>query len=69
MCGIWGCIGTKCDKAEECTKEICGRGPEHMAVKEMEHCTLGFTRLALNGLTESGNQPMTEEGVHWICNG
>lgn len=33
MCGIWGCIGTKCEKAEECTKELSGRGPEHMAVK------------------------------------
>ena len=28
MCGIWGCIGTKCEQAYECTKELLGRGPE-----------------------------------------
>ena len=41
-----------------------------MAIDEIQHCTLGFTRLAINGLTESGNQPMKgNDGLHWICNG
>lgn len=69
MCGIWGCIGTKCSQAKECTQTLEGRGPQHLAVKELGTVTLGFTRLAINGLTEEGNQPFEYDGVHWICNG
>ena len=32
-------------------------------------CTLGFTRLALNGLGTGGMQPMTADGIGWVCNG
>jgi len=46
------------------------RGPEAYAHQEIgDHCTLGFTRLALNGLGSAGMQPMEHQGVHWACNG
>jgi len=32
-------------------------------------CTIGFTRLAINGLNEVGMQPMQRGQVSWICNG
>lgn len=40
-----------------------------MEVKDYGDCTLGFTRLAINGLNPAGNQPMSNNGIHWICNG
>jgi asparagine synthase (glutamine-hydrolysing) len=37
----------------------------------MEHnqTQLGFTRLAINGLNNSGMQPMFKDDIMWICNG
>ena len=46
------------------------RGPEGQRVKTIEgYGTLGFTRLAINGLNEYAMQPMTQEDRTWICNG
>lgn len=72
MCGIWCMIGD-CEgcNAEECVKQLLPRGPESLKIQKIgDTVTFGFTRLAINGLHESGMQPMTcEDGVHWICNG
>lgn len=70
MCGIWGCIG-KVERrvAESCIAKLEGRGPEGTRIVELEGATLGFTRLAINGLTEQGMQPMQQSGVNWVCNG
>ena len=42
-----------------------------METKELKNCFLGFTRLAINGLTPAGNQPMTSPSGKWVvvCNG
>lgn len=72
MCGIWGCIGRKGtdQECEECSMRLYNRGPEGFRVLHVgEQATLGFTRLAINGLHEGGMQPMTSGEVHWICNG
>jgi asparagine synthase (glutamine-hydrolysing) len=46
------------------------RGPEGMRVRTIEgYGTLGFTRLAINGLDDIAMQPMTQEDRTWICNG
>ena len=46
------------------------RGPEASAHREVgDSCTIGFTRLALNGLGSMGMQPMQHRGIHWVCNG
>lgn len=34
-----------------------------------EDITMGFTRLAINGLTEEGMQPFSEGKTTWMCNG
>lgn len=71
MCGIWAVIGRRAtsSEAEHATKALHARGPEGSAAVHIQNATLGFTRLAINGLTESGMQPMQHQGVSWICNG
>lgn len=71
MCGIWGWFGkTSCPAIERYLSFLKGRGPECMQFKTWESIgTLGFTRLAINGLSEAGMQPFHSNGVSWICNG
>ena len=47
------------------------RGPEYLAVQDVSGTpvTLGFTRLAINGLTPAGHQPFSHDGIHIVCNG
>lgn len=69
MCGIWCCLGKPSDKAAECVKALVARGPEGSRLLELNNCTLGFTRLAINGLNEAGMQPMRHGDISWVCNG
>lgn len=71
MCGIWCLLGNI-----ECSREInvsklLSRGPESLDIKSYanNYVTLGFTRLAINGLNINGMQPMRYKKYHWICNG
>jgi len=73
MCGIFGAFRTfysvkrGYDKA---LKALKARGPEATSALEIDGIgSLGFTRLAINGLTPNGMQPMTKNRVHWIVNG
>lgn len=46
------------------------RGPEHSTLKQIDKNTLfGFHRLAINGLDDISNQPMTIDNITLICNG
>lgn len=45
------------------------RGPEGSRLVTLSCGQLGFTRLAINGLTDNGMQPMQSDDVHWITNG
>ena len=72
MCGIWAVIGRRANaiETERCAEALDGRGPEGSAAMSIGESTIGFTRLAINGLTESGMQPMTySPNVAWACNG
>jgi asparagine synthase (glutamine-hydrolysing) len=74
MCGIWGFLGLYRQlglNPADLVKTLLPRGPEYMETKELKNCFLGFTRLAINGLTPAGNQPMTSPSGKWIvvCNG
>ena len=42
-----------------------------MTIVDIDQCIFGFTRLAINGLTPAGNQPMKSPTGEWrvICNG
>jgi asparagine synthase (glutamine-hydrolysing) len=80
MCGIWAYIGSGItdDVMATCMRALAGRGPEmgrtERVVMGDAEVTLGFTRLAINGLNEAGMQPfhwVAEDGTRytWICNG
>lgn len=72
MCGIWACLGTCTPHAaKSATSKLLPRGPEGIRCEEVAPgITLGFTRLAINGLNDAGMQPMTDgSGLYWVCNG
>ena len=71
MCGIWGLIGENLDteNVQKCLDKLKSRGPEGTLTYSGINYHLGFTRLALNGLEESGMQPMKYDDTVWICNG
>jgi asparagine synthase (glutamine-hydrolysing) len=73
MCGIWALLGSPSFNSEPYLAQLRARGPEQSAHKMVlcgyQPVHLGFTRLAINGLTAAGDQPMQAGGLHWICNG
>jgi asparagine synthase (glutamine-hydrolysing) len=71
MCGIWALIGKPYSRknAQILLSNLAGRGPEGTRIMEHNSFQLGFTRLAINGLSNSGMQPMFNEDLVWICNG
>ena len=77
MCGIWCLAKQKGDhsiteeKAMQIINEtLSNRGPEGgRVVTLLEQVLLGFTRLAINGLTNEGMQPFEHNGIWSVCNG
>ena len=71
MCGIWGCIGREATADEIVSSQMAlnNRGPEDIGLYNLPSLTLGFTRLALNGLGPDGNQPLVQGRLTWVCNG
>lgn len=76
MCGIWGKLGTRARTQgesageEEYVRKLEHRGPEYTSVVNVTpNVTLGFTRLAINGLTPAGHQPFNYEDACVVCNG
>ena len=74
MCGIWAILGQA--KSLSATDRYAllnalrARGPEHHHLLELnESLSLGFTRLAINGLTSEGNQPFALGNIRVVCNG
>jgi asparagine synthase (glutamine-hydrolysing) len=51
-------------------KQLVARGPEGTRIVNMaDNVTFGFTRLAINGLTDAGMQPYVRGSISWVCNG
>jgi len=70
MCGIWFCTGPAQRNQDKCILALNARGPEAARVTTVKGMgTLGFTRLAINGLDSTGMQPMRHEDRTWMCNG
>jgi len=72
MCGIWAVLGPL--SAQPAIRAyldaLKARGPEYAALgTDISGMLLGFTRLAINGLTPAGHQPFTDGGIHTVCNG
>ena len=72
MCGIWFNLGglMPCFQPKQWVKTLSARGPEDMRIISLSgDITLGFTRLAINGLNEAGMQPFGKRNLVWMCNG
>jgi asparagine synthase (glutamine-hydrolysing) len=72
MCGIWCRIGSKKipEDPSVAVKKLEARGPEGTRIIDVdERVTMGFTRLAINGLTDAGMQPYSLAHISWMCNG
>ena len=64
MCGIWLSLGQllAIHKPKIWISTLSARGPEAMEIRTLSgDLTLGFTRLAINGLTPQGMQPFPIE--------
>ena len=73
MCGIWAVFGkvdSDVSRYVKCLEALKARGPEGTRIHPIgDKGYLGFTRLAINGLTEEGMQPMVNNGNVWMANG
>lgn len=71
MCGIFTAIQTKKSISflMESFKKIKHRGPDATEFKQVNtNSYFGFHRLAINGLSKKGNQPMYKKGVWLVAN-
>ena len=72
MCGIFSVFGPALPTPEQlkaCMDALIARGPEFSKMDKFGSAMLGFTRLAINGLTQNGNQPIVAENMAVVCNG
>ena len=74
MCGIWMYLYGRgpqppADAVKAAMKALEARGPEHTALADLSGVLLGFTRLAINGLTPLGHQPFRQGRNSLVCNG
>ena len=71
MCGISVIVGTGLRKfMKGSLSNLEARGPEGTQIVGVsDKVTFGFTRLAINGLTDNGMQPFTKGPISWMCNG
>jgi asparagine synthase (glutamine-hydrolysing) len=73
MCGIFALlnsIGASCETISQEFMKGQRRGPEFSKLDtNYIGMTLGFHRLAINGLNEASNQPLVIDDVVLICNG
>ena len=74
MCGIFAILNNKSSfdnsYIENAFNLLNARGPESSKFNTYsDKLILGFKRLAINGLTEASDQPITINGITLICNG
>ena len=70
MCGIFLALGNvSYSDCSGCVNTLSARGPEGLLTREFKHGFMTFTRLAINGLTNSGMQPMDLSGTVFATNG
>jgi len=74
MCGIFSLLNNDSRFADDFIKEQFkkgeNRGPEFSKLEKMgQNTSLGFHRLAINGLNTESNQPIVIDNVLLVCNG
>ena len=69
MCGIFALLNTDGISQEIIQTQFekgKNRGPEYSKLKIFENLQLGFHRLAINGLNDKSNQPLTFNNINFI---
>jgi len=70
MCGIFCHISNSSSiDPKQNFKRIQKRGPDYSILQDINNITLGFHRLAINDLSDEGNQPFSDNNIYLICNG
>ncbi|MBQ3799150.1 MAG: hypothetical protein II837_02535 [Treponema sp.] len=71
MCCVMGYFGNVISMKEfrENFARTTSRGPDSSRILEKDGAVLGFQRLAIMGLDESGMQPFSHKGKSLVCNG
>ena len=74
MCGIFALLNDSGFSSETINSQFIkgkNRGPEYSKLKSFSNfnLNLGFHRLAINGLNEKSNQPLSYKNIFLICNG
>ncbi len=71
MCSIMGYTGSSISltKFRKCFDRTISRGPDMTRIIETEKGVLGFHRLAIMDLNQSGMQPFALNGNYLVCNG
>lgn len=70
MCGIFALITDEpTPDVFQWTNEGSKRGPDGTTFYKDDHCSLGFHRLAINGLNKNSGQPLFYKQYVLICNG
>lgn len=78
MCGIWALIRdigatfsvSEAEAEQMMMNTLNNRGPEGgRVITLIDQIIMGFTRLAINGLTSDGMQPFHHNGIWTVCNG
>ena len=72
MCGIWATFGknSSFQSCEKALDKLVPRGPEGSRFVGIPDVgIIGFTRLAINGLSTAGMQPMQLGQIRWVVNG
>lgn len=70
MCGIFLALGSvNYSDCSGCIKTLAARGPEGECTRSFNGGCIAFTRLAINGLSPKGMQPMDLSGTLYATNG
>lgn len=71
MCSVMGCFGTGITKEafQKGFEATVSRGPDMSRIVDTNKGFLGFHRLAIMGLDETGMQPFCRDGSFVVCNG
>ena len=71
MCSIMGYFSAGADRArfEQGFSATISRGPDDTRILDTGNGLLGFHRLAIMGLSDSGMQPFVRNGSMLVCNG
>ena len=70
MCGILCICGTtQTLDVMKSLESLEKRGPEGSIIQKVDNVTMGFTRLAINGISYRGMQPFSYKNMIGMCNG